>query len=202
MKFWTILAKQTELGSNSSLTSLLNCTWSAPASVTTFSGTGVRKTLPNGRSKSRLNRDFTTGLEKAEPTGELKSTGCIFNGKGIISISIYLYIKPQLIYFNYNHCVIYSKYINSKYSSTNSKLYIIQIITRINKIKKQLTRESRRINTKIYRSIAKTDTYIILYVHKVETILIYERRKYKLYLYIIWFIILWGMEWEMTYKYS
>ncbi|KAF7818375.1 uncharacterized protein G2W53_023830 [Senna tora] len=61
MKFCTIFAKHTELGSNSLwsfTTSLVNCSSSPP----TLSAAEFLRTPGNCRSKSRFNRDFTTGL--------------------------------------------------------------------------------------------------------------------------------------------
>lgn len=89
MKFCTIFAKQTELGSTSAAPallypSLLKCDSSA------FSEAEIFSTLVNCRSKSRLNRDFAAGLTGSNRVGSSggawKSIGWIFIGNGVIGV--------------------------------------------------------------------------------------------------------------------
>lgn len=72
MKFWTILARQTELGSNSlAAPSLLYCA-SPPMA---FSAVEVLRTPGNCRSKSRLSLDLRTGLDESVRAGSDRTCG-------------------------------------------------------------------------------------------------------------------------------
>lgn len=79
IKFWTIFARQNELGSNSSKPSLLQLC-SGSVTPPDLSGADVFKTLENGLSKSHLNLDLNTGFTTSShfgcgSSGELKSIG-------------------------------------------------------------------------------------------------------------------------------
>lgn len=94
MKFCTIFAKQTELGSNSVPPSLLlllmaeEVVYCDGSPTLGFSAEEILNTLGNCLSKSLLNRDFKTGLAESVRNGSLSvsgsvSSGWIFIGKGM-----------------------------------------------------------------------------------------------------------------------